>query len=721
MSHRIVVLLALALAATACSGPDDGTAPAASVSDPIEEPTLVPTPTAVVEPTAAPETTPVPDPTATPPRTPEVHEAPGALRLPLPYEPGEPGELIDREALEVTGAIGERILYHSTSASGDAVPVSGYVMLPDGDPPEGGWPLIAWAHGTVGLGDRCAPSHNAENDGLAAALTGFGYAVVSTDYEGLGTPGLHPYVVGASQAHGVLDSVRAARRMDLPISDEWIVFGHSQGGHAAMFAAQLWPTYAPELDLIGAVAGAPPSQMADLGESLIGGDFQGYLVMTAAGLAAADPDLDLAQILTTEALALLDVLETGCTGEIFDAFNPLDYADMVRVEAPFELENWGGAIEAQDTNRLPVTVPLLIIHGGDDEQIPVETSAALFEQLCGFDDQGPTVRNVYPGQDHAGVLVNFAAVPDLLAFFEARFAGSAPSDECPSVVAAAPTIDELLAREEPLLIAHGGGDQETPHSTMFAYHQAAAAGADVLELDVLATVDDVLIVQHDLTVDGTTGSSGVVAELTYAEIDALDNAYWFAEECWPCRDLPDESYLYRGVRTGERPPPDDFVADDFSVATLQEVAESFPELPLDIEIKGEGAQALHVAELLAAELDRLGRIDSVVVVSFDDDVIDAFHELAPDVAISPGTDRLTIWVLTGAPLDERFAIVQIPPFAQGFEVATVETIATAHEQGLEVWVWPDDAATQENRRFYAELLARGVDGIIAGRPSQFPD
>ena len=649
----------------------------------------------------------------------EPYDAPGGLEVPQPLPPGEPGDLIDTEALELDSGEGARILYHSTSAIGDDVAVSGFVRLPAGEPPDGGWPLIAWAHGTTGLGDTCAPSINAEADPLADALTGFGFAVVATDYEGLGTPGTHPYVVGASEAHSVLDSVRAVQQMELPVTTEWIAFGHSQGGHAAMFTAQLQPTYAPELELIGTVAGAPPSQMSELGDSLVGGDFQGYLVMTSAGLAAAYPDIDMSEVFTDEALAEIDVVESGCTGEIFAIYNELAYEDIAKVDDPFSLPTWGPAIAAQDTNQLPVLQPLLIIHGGEDEQIPVDTSATLFAQLCAFEEQAPTERIVYPGQSHAGVLTTGAAVPDLLRFFNGRFAGDDAVDGCTEAgQGEAASIDDLLARDDVLAIAHAGGDQSGPHSTLFAYGQAVAAGVDVLELDVLTTADGVVVVQHDLTVEGTTNSTGVVAELTYAELDALDNAYWFSPACWPCRDLPDADYLWRGVRTGDKEPPVGYVADDFSVATLREVAERFPALPLDIEIKGEGDQAFAVAEALAAELTELGRLDSTVVVSFDDAVVDRFHELAPTVAVSPGLDRLTAWVLAGAELEDHFQIIQIPPFAQGLEVATAERIATAHAQGLEVWVWPDDASTQENEAFYRELIERGADGVIAGRPEQ---
>jgi glycerophosphoryl diester phosphodiesterase len=318
---------------------------------------------------------------------------------------------------------------------------------------------------------------------------------------------------------------------------------------------------------------------------------------------------------------------------------------------------------------------------------------------------------VYPGESHAGLLTNGTAVPDLLEWMQARFADAPAPDDCPA------TIDELLATDQPLNIAHAGGDQDAPHSTLFAFGEAARAGADVLELDVQLTADHVLVVQHDATVDKTTEATGAVIDLTFAELDALDNAYWFSPECWPCQDRPVAEYIYRGIRTGVVAAPDGYTADDFSVATLREVARRFPSLPLDIEIKGEGDAAIAVANALAAELEALGRLGSTVVVSFDDDVVDAFHAAAPDVSVSPGTDRLAAWLLTNTPLDGHFRLIQIPPFARGLEVASADNIARAHDEGLDVWVWPDDASTQENTAFYAELIGRSADGVIAGRPA----
>src|SRR5690606_10238337 len=127
--------------------------------------------------------------------------------------------------------------------------------------------------------------------GFGRELVEAGFVVAATDYEGLGTPGLHPYIVGESEARSVVDSVRAARQIEgLGASDQVVVWGHSQGGHAALHTGQLWEQLAPELELLGVAAGAPPSQFDLLAEFLRGSPFQGYIVMVAAGLAAAYPE-----------------------------------------------------------------------------------------------------------------------------------------------------------------------------------------------------------------------------------------------------------------------------------------------------------------------------------------------------------------------------------------------------------------------------------------------
>jgi glycerophosphoryl diester phosphodiesterase len=294
---------------------------------------------------------------------------------------------------------------------------------------------------------------------------------------------------------------------------------------------------------------------------------------------------------------------------------------------------------------------------------------------------------------------------------------AAPAATSTTAAPPAPTIDDLVALDRPIVIAHAGGDQDHPHSTPYAYEQSVAAGADVLELDVQLTGDGVLVVQHDDTVDKTTQETGPVIDRTLAELQALDNAYWFSPECWPCQDRPLDEYVYRGVRTGDAPPPDGFDVDDFAVPTFRGIAERFPTMPLDVEIKGTGDAGFAVAAALADELVALDRTESTIVVSFDDAVLAEFRRLAPDVETSPGLGAMTDWFLAGVPLPADQRIIQIPPSYGEVEVLSPDLMTRAEAEGLTVWVWAGDASVEENQPTYESWLALGVDGLLVGRPA----
>lgn len=289
----------------------------------------------------------------------------------------------------------------------------------------------------------------------------------------------------------------------------------------------------------------------------------------------------------------------------------------------------------------------------------------------------------------------------------------------------ASTAADLLALERPIIAAHAGGDFDAPHSTMFAFTEAALAGVDVLEMDVMLTADEVLVVHHDDTVDRTTETSGVVRDMTYAELEVLDNAYWFSGDVWVDTSLPDDAYVWRGVRTGDRPPPEGYRPDDFRIETFVAVAEAFPAHVLDVEIKVQrGAdgepdleRAIRAAEVLAEEIELLGRTESVIVVSFDDRVLEAFRMFSPAVATSPGLDTLVAWY-AGAPVEfaPQDVVFQVPPVFEGVEVLTADTVARARSDGFAVWAWMS-AGEQESAEFYRELIERGVDGLIVARPA----
>ena len=290
----------------------------------------------------------------------------------------------------------------------------------------------------------------------------------------------------------------------------------------------------------------------------------------------------------------------------------------------------------------------------------------------------------------------------------------------------ASTVAALLGLDRPIVIAHAGGDFEAPHSTMYAFTEAALAGTDVLEMDVMLTADDVLVVHHDDTVDRTTEATGQVRDFTYDELAALDNAHWFVAGTWSDQTRSDDAYTLRGVRTGDRPAPEGYGPDDFRIETFRSVAMAFPDHVLDVEIKvqrtaaGEPdlARAERTAAVLSDEIAELGRTDSVVVVSFDAATIGAFRELAPDVATSPALDTLVTWYV-GEPVEfaPTDVVFQVPPVYEGVEVLTPEVIARAQADGFDVWVWMDDTSTQETADFYRDLLARGADGLLVSRPT----
>lgn len=270
-----------------------------------------------------------------------------------------------------------------------------------------------------------------------------------------------------------------------------------------------------------------------------------------------------------------------------------------------------------------------------------------------------------------------------------------------------------------LSIAHAGGENEAPHETLFAYKRAHALGTDVLEMDVRLTGDGVLVVHHDADVDATTDGTGLVADKTYAELFALDHGYKFTPDRWSCGDCPAEQYVYRGIRTGTVPPPAGYVADDFTIPTVATLFETFPDTFFDIEIKESGEPARAAARALAEQIADHGLEEQVVVVSFDQEIVEYFRTLAPDVDTSPGVDGVQQFFIDRKAQPDH-EILQVPPTYNlgGTEVTVVtkEFVDDAHEAGLAVWVWMN-GREQENAEFYADLLALGVDGILGAAPS----
>ncbi len=274
-----------------------------------------------------------------------------------------------------------------------------------------------------------------------------------------------------------------------------------------------------------------------------------------------------------------------------------------------------------------------------------------------------------------------------------------------------------------LHIAHAGGEHEAPLNTMYAFRRAVALGADMIELDVHATADDHLVVIHNATADETTNGTGRIRDMTLDQVRALDAAYNFVPGRSAVPGLPAESYPLRGVRTHDRRPPPGYQAKDFAIPTLREVLRTFRRVPVNIEIKGTSdadvESFLHNAGLLAKMLTRTRRTD-IIVTSFNDSAVAAFHRQAPRIGLAPGMNELTAYFLSGTrPIDGTVAM-QIPVTFQGIPVATREFIARAHADGYAVHVWFSGTAP-EDEPTYNGLIDACADGLMSARPTLLED
>ncbi|MFA5944328.1 MAG: glycerophosphodiester phosphodiesterase family protein, partial [Candidatus Thermoplasmatota archaeon] len=200
----------------------------------------------------------------------------------------------------------------------------------------------------------------------------------------------------------------------------------------------------------------------------------------------------------------------------------------------------------------------------------------------------------------------------------------------------APAHDGWMDRR-PLNIAHQGGENEVPSATMYALKTAIRKGADMLELDVHVTSDGELVLLHDTTVDRTTEGAGAVQDMTLAEIQALDAAYWFVPGRNAVHDAAAADYTLRGIRTGDKAPPPGCKADDFRIPTLRQALETFPGVMMNIEIKNGPPQGTGYEQALANLLAEFGRNDDTIIASFIDTWTETFRVYNMDVSTSTGT------------------------------------------------------------------------------------
>lgn len=360
-----------------------------------------------------------------------------------PAPQDDPGTLLTHEALDTAAALPsaastELITYMSQDADGDPIVVSGTVAIPSTPPPEGGYPVLSWAHGTSGYADICAPSADTADGpdhdyfaGIVPVLDTWvqrGYAVVQTDYEGLGTPGGHPYMNGTSAANTVVDIVRAARGLHDDIGTDWVVMGHSQGGQAALFTSQIGVERAPGLDLQAAVAIAPGGtalgDTVDYVESALPGAeaAEAFLPIILLGAQAADPGIDAEALLTDTAQPMLTATRTGCLKQIRET-PTVPPRQVFRPDA--DLSALSDYLELQQPGRMTPQVPTMIAQGAADRIISADNTETLAAQLCA---KAPITYREYPGQDHRSTVP--AAQDDAAAFVAAAMDGEAAPGTC---------------------------------------------------------------------------------------------------------------------------------------------------------------------------------------------------------------------------------------------------------------------------------------------------
>lgn len=346
-----------------------------------------------------------------------VSSAPSAFH-PLPGQP--------------TNTKAWKIHYRSTTADGAPNTVSGTVIVPQ-DGRTGPRPLITYAVGTVGMGDSCAPSNNlpygtAMEANLIQQLTLRGWAVVVTDYEGLGTPGVHTYTVGPSAGHAMLDAARAATRLPeagLPADTPIGIMGYSQGGQASSWAAELQGSYAPELKVKGTATGGVPADLMKVAEFNNGSFGSGLIFMAAAGQDAAFPELKLDSYLNPVGKLLVAGMKENCVAIDAIAGSFKRISDLT-TRNPLDQPDWQARLNQSRLGRTAPAAPVYQYHALGDELIPYGVGRALRSDWCA---KGANLEfdTIVIGEHVSGVITQSLAVGNWLAD---RFAGRATHANC---------------------------------------------------------------------------------------------------------------------------------------------------------------------------------------------------------------------------------------------------------------------------------------------------
>jgi uncharacterized membrane protein HdeD (DUF308 family)/pimeloyl-ACP methyl ester carboxylesterase len=352
--------------------------------------------------------------------------------------PSEPGVLLRTEDFDrgiPHNARAWRILYTTTRDEGVPAVASGIVVVPEDA--EGALPAIAWSHGTTGVDETCAPSilQDGFETGAFFALDEVidqGWAIVATDYVGLGTEGPHPYLIGQGQARSVLDSVRAARQMDeFELEERTIVWGHSQGGNAALWTGVLAPSYAPDVNVQGVAALAPASDLVGLMDALPtvpGGNI--FAAYTVSAYADTYEDVDMADYVVPGGQETIREISDRCLAEpaMFVSILSSLAVDFSVFRSDLDSGPLGERFE-MNTPPFEIEAPLLLAQGAADSLVKPEVQAQYVADMCASGQQ--VDYRTYEGLDHVPLVeADSPLIPELVEWTNATLEGADPISSC---------------------------------------------------------------------------------------------------------------------------------------------------------------------------------------------------------------------------------------------------------------------------------------------------
>jgi len=362
----------------------------------------------------------------------------------VPYEHGQLIRSDDFSGQRPADADVHRILYTTRDAVGQPAVASALVIVPK-NPPPGPRPVVVWNHGTTGVARGCAPSLRDASatkwaiPGLDQAIDR-GWVVVASDYSGQGAPGVFPYLIGRGEARSSLDAVVAAGQLEgLTLSSRTAVWGHSQGGHAALWTSQIAEDYAPQLDVRGTALLAPAAEPVELAEELTGGGANALLSIVISWVlvpyADTYEDVDLTRYIAPGSEAIVREMTQRCPTEPGVIVSVATALGVSEDRPLFVGDLTAGALGRrleENTPTGPWEQPILIAWGDEDEVIPPHLQHEFVGRLCA---QGDQVRSLeYRGYDHLRTLLPGSHfVPVLIEWTDARLRHAATHvDDCPA-------------------------------------------------------------------------------------------------------------------------------------------------------------------------------------------------------------------------------------------------------------------------------------------------